>query len=70
MIVAMTGATGNMGKETLREIMDIKEVRYVRALILNTAEERKKAIRLKKHTKTESTLFSHRLMIFQHVRIL
>ena len=48
MIVAMTGATGNMGKETLREIMDIKEVRYVRALILNTAEERKKARRLKK----------------------
>lgn len=37
-----------MGKETLREIMDIKEVRYVRALILNTAEERKKARRLKK----------------------
>ena len=39
--VALTGASGNMGRETLRELMQSPVVDKVKILCLNTSEDRK-----------------------------
>ncbi len=47
MKVALTGSTGNMGKETLAEILKINEIEYVKLLVL--PEDKRIQPLLKKH---------------------
>ena len=42
-IVAITGATGNMGQATVPQILELKEVAKVKLLVLNTTKDKKEA---------------------------
>ncbi len=46
--IALTGASGNMGMETLRQIMEIDSVTKVKALFLNQPRERRYARKVKR----------------------
>ena len=38
-IIALTGATGNMGLETLRQLMEIQDVELVKVLVRKESEK-------------------------------
>ena len=50
-VVAMTGASGNMGMETLAQIMELDRVVKVKALLLNERRERRYARAVRKKYK-------------------
>ncbi len=54
MRVALTGATGNMGKETLAEILKIEELEFVRLLVL--PEDKRIKSLMKKHKKNKQKI--------------
>ena len=49
--IALTGSTGNMGVETLRQLSEIDEIEIIKVLIRK--ESVKKATKLKANTKIE-----------------
>lgn len=52
--IALTGASGNMGRETLKELMNSPVVEKVKILCLNTPED-------KKFVKAQKKLFKDRI---------
>lgn len=51
MKIAMTGASGNMGREALKQTLELDEVEFVRVLLTNKKKNDKLARRLKKQYK-------------------
>ncbi|MEA1884327.1 MAG: NAD-dependent epimerase/dehydratase family protein [Thermotogota bacterium] len=51
--IFMTGATGNMGSHTLKELLKRSDRFIVRALVLDTQKERRKIARFRKHQNLE-----------------
>ena len=44
MIVTLTGATGNMGREALKELVKLENVEKVRILVLPDDKKRKREV--------------------------
>lgn len=56
--VALTGSSGNMGRETLPALLSLPFVDKIKLLYLNNNKERKFARKSRKSTATESSKFS------------
>lgn len=56
--VALTGSSGNMGRETLPALLSLPFVDKIKLLYLNNNKERKFARKIKKSMATESSKFS------------
>lgn len=41
--IALTGSTGNMGVETLRQLMELEDVEIIKVLIRNESIKRRKS---------------------------
>ena len=48
MRIAMTGASGNMGTEALKQTIGLEDVEWIRVLLLDTKKDRRYAKRLSK----------------------
>ena len=44
MVIALTGATGNMGRETLAELVKLNNIKFVKILVLPEDKKRTKLL--------------------------
>ena len=51
--IALTGATGNMGVETLRQLMELENIEIIKVLIRKESERKAKKLKRKYKDKIE-----------------
>lgn len=71
MRVAITGASGSMGKPTLEEVMNSGKCEHIKVLLLNDTKSKKYARKIKKiYTEKKSRQFGATFAIIKTVYIL